>query len=242
MPSYTSKLRLTLPTTGASAGMWGDLVNTGITPLIEDAISGTVDIDLSGAADYTLSTTNGDADESRNMFLHLIGTPGGTFNVVCPTVSKLYFVRNDTDAAQVLKTVAGSGVTVPLGATMALYCDGTDVLVAFNYTVSREIPRVLSDTNYTTDTGTSLNCDLLDAFIVTAQAGALKLNNPTGTPTDAQALFVAITGTGAVALTYDTQFEASTTALPTTTVGTARLNLGFIWAAERSAWVLLGAV
>jgi hypothetical protein len=102
--------------------------------------------------------------------------------------------------------------------------------------------RVLSDTNYTTDTGTSLNCDTLDEFIVTAQAGALKFNNPTGTPLDGQVLFIAVTGTAARALTWDNKFEASTVALPSTTVLTARLNMGFIWRADTSKWVIVGAV
>jgi len=70
----------------------------------------------------------------------------------------------------------------------------------------------------------------------------LKLNNPTGTPTDGQFLFVAITGTAARALTYDTQYEASTVALPTTTVTTARLNIGFVWRADTSKWVCIAAV
>ena len=104
-------------------------------------------------------------------------------------------------------------------------------------TNKRITPRVLSAASYTTDTGTSLNCDNLDQFIVTAQAGALKFNNPTGTPTDGQKLIIAVTGTAARALTWDTQFEASTVALPTTTVTTARLNMGFIWRADTSKWV-----
>ena len=98
-------------------------------------------------------------------------------------------------------------------------------------------PRVLSATNYTTDTGTSINCDNQEWFIVTAQAGALKFNNPAGTPTDGQALKIAVTGTAARALTWDTSYEASTVALPTTTATTARLNIGFVWRADTSKWV-----
>jgi len=101
--------------------------------------------------------------------------------------------------------------------------------------------RVLSATNYTTDTGTSLNCDNLDTFIVTAQAGALKFNNPTGTPTDGQTLWLAVTGTGARALTYDTQFESSAGAtLPTTTVTTARIDIAVVWRADTSKWHCVG--
>ena len=104
-------------------------------------------------------------------------------------------------------------------------------------TNKRIAPRVLSATSYTTDTGTSLNIDNYDQFIVTAQAGALKFNNPSGTPVNGQKLIIAVTGTAARALTWDTQFEASTVALPATTVTTARLNMGFLWRADTSKWV-----
>lgn len=97
--------------------------------------------------------------------------------------------------------------------------------------------RLLTATSYTTDTGTSLNCDNYDVFVVTAQAGDLKFNNPTGTPVDGQTLWLAVTGTGARALTYDTQFESSAAAtLPTTTVTTARIDIGLVWRADTSKW------
>jgi hypothetical protein len=67
------------------------------------------------------------------MFLVLGGTPGGSYNVIVPTASKLYFVTNSTGAAQTVKTSAGTGISVPNGARMTLRCDGTDVVVAQNY-------------------------------------------------------------------------------------------------------------
>lgn len=123
----------------------------------------------------------------------------------------------------------------PAGVTgTAATLAGTETL-----TNKRVTPRILSAASYTTDTGTSLNSDTLDEFIVTAQAGALKFNNPTGTPTDGQMLHIAVTGTAARALTYDTQFEASAIALPTTTVTTARLDMKFVWRADTSKWHLI---
>ena len=101
---------------------------------------------------------------------------------------------------------------------------------------------MLSAANYTTDTGSALNADTLDEFIVTGQTGALLINNPSGTPVDGQCLLIAVTGTGARALTYGNQFQASTVALPTTTVSTNRLNMGFVWSAATSKWIILGAV
>jgi hypothetical protein len=85
------------------------------------------------AANYTLTSSNGASDEARAMFLVLGGTPGGSYNVIVPAVSKLYFVTNSTGAAQTVKTSAGSGISVPNGARIALRCDGTDVLEALNY-------------------------------------------------------------------------------------------------------------
>jgi hypothetical protein len=117
--------------------------------------------------------------------------------------------------------------------------DSTVATIAATQTLTnkRITKRVLSATSYTTDTGSSLNSDTTDVFIVTAQAGALKFNNPSGTPTDGQTLWIAVTGTAARALTWDTSFEASAgAALPTTTVTTARLDIGFIWRADTSKW------
>ena len=140
---------------------------------------------------------------------------------------------------------APSELTADRTVTLPLLTAGDEfVFKAHTQTLTnkRVTPRVLSAARYTTDTGTSLNCDNLDRFIVTAQAGALKLNNPTGTPTDGQTLWVAVTGTAARALTYDTQFEASAAvALPTTTVTTNRLDMLFVWIAATSKWRIVAS-
>ena len=135
MPSsYTSNLRLTLPATGELSGTWGSTVNTGITSLVDTSIAGTASITMT-ASDYTLSSVNGGADEARSMILSLGGTPGGSYNVICPAVSKLYVVVNGTGHAQTLKTSAGTGISVPDGKAMLLRCDGTNVVDALtNFT------------------------------------------------------------------------------------------------------------
>lgn len=133
MPSsYTSSLRLVLPVTGELTGTWGDTVNNGLTELVEDAIAGTAAITMTDA-NLTLSTANEAADQARCMFIALSG--GGlsaTRDVICPSVSKLYVVLNDTTGGQAIrfKTAAGTGVTVPNGSRALLYCDGTNVSAA----------------------------------------------------------------------------------------------------------------
>lgn len=131
--SYTNNLRLVLPVTGENQGTWGDLVNTGLTSLLDSAISGTSAIGMTDA-NYTLTTSNGAADQARSMFITLAGTLTATRNVICPAVSKLYFVTNATTGGQaiIFKTAAGTGITVDFGQSVVLYCNGTNVVNAIS--------------------------------------------------------------------------------------------------------------
>jgi hypothetical protein len=108
-------------------------------------------------ADYTLSSNNGATDEARAMVLNLTGSPGLARNVICPAVSKVYVVYNNTGFAQTLKTSAGSGISVPNGATAFLRCNGTDVVAATNYfgslTLGSALPVASGGTGATTLTG-----------------------------------------------------------------------------------------
>jgi hypothetical protein len=144
MASYTSSLRLTLPVTGTEDGTWGDTVNDGITTLIDTSIAGTAAITMV-AANYTLTSNSGATDEARSMFLTLGGTPGASFNVICPATSKLYFVKNNTAFAQTVKTLAGTGISVPnSGAITLLYCDGTNVVNALTQLSSLTLATALA--------------------------------------------------------------------------------------------------
>lgn len=135
-----------------------------------------------------------------------------------------------------LGTGVATALAVNVGNTTGslVTVDGTQTL-----TNKRITPRVLSAASYTTDTGTSIAGDSLDMFIVTAQAGALLFNNPTGTPTDGQKLIITVASstTTARALTWGNAYGATTVALPTTTAATTvTLSIGFIWSASKSLW------
>lgn len=155
MANYTTSLRLVKPTTGEYPGTWGTQVNTGLTDLVDAAVAGTTTITMT-AADYTLTNTNGASDEARAMVLNLTGTPGAARNVICPAVSKVYVVYNNTTGgyAQTLKTSAGTGVSVPNGSTAFLRCDGTNVVTALNYfgslTLGAALPLTSGGTGQTT--------------------------------------------------------------------------------------------
>jgi hypothetical protein len=118
MPStYTSSLRLTLQATGENSGSWGNIVNSGVTSLVDSSVAGTATVAHDDTANYTLSTANGATDEARQMFLNITGTLTAARNVVCPAASKLYFLRNNTTGgfAVTLKTSGGTGISVPNG-------------------------------------------------------------------------------------------------------------------------------
>lgn len=134
MPSaYTSRLRLVLPVTGELTSLWGDTVNNGLTQPVEDAIAGTASVAM-GDANVTLTTATETTDQARCMFITLTGALTAQRNVICPSQSKLYFVTNSTTGGYsiLFKTAAGSGVVLLPGQRNALYCDGTNVVLAEN--------------------------------------------------------------------------------------------------------------
>ena len=97
-------------------------------------------------------------------------------------------------------------------------------------------PRVLASTaNSATPT---LNTDSYDMMVITGQSVAITsfTTNLTGTPVNGQKLIISITGTGAIAITWGASFESSTVTLPSTTVTTARLDIGFIWNVATTKW------
>ena len=134
MPStYSPILRVELPATGEQAGTWGTAVNTMTGTVLEGAIAGTATVALpAGAADYTLTALNGVDDEARKAVLKITAALTANRNVICPAVSKLYFVHNATSGAYTvtLKTSAGTGIAIPQGNKTWLYCDGTNVVIA----------------------------------------------------------------------------------------------------------------
>ena len=82
----------------------------------------------------------------------------------------------------------------------------------------------------------AVDTDNYDVVHITAQTAAITSFTMTGTPVDGDTLRISITGTAAVGITWGTSFESSTVTLPTTTVTTARLDIGFFWNTETSKW------
>jgi microcystin-dependent protein len=132
MPStYSPSLRLELIGNGEQAANWGNTTNTNLGTLLEQAITGVGNITMAGTS-VTLVSGAGVADEARNAVLVLGGTLSASCNLIVPTANKFYAVRNATTGSQnvVVKTSAGTGVTLVNGYTQLMYCDGTNVVFA----------------------------------------------------------------------------------------------------------------
>jgi hypothetical protein len=136
---YTPILKLALPVQGELSGTWGDVVNDNITSMVEQAIAGLSVVNTWTTNSHVLTTANGTTAESRAAMLSLTdsGTAlTGAGSVICPALSKVYIVKNGTAQVITVKTAAGSGIAVPVGKTMLVYCDGTNVLEAVDHVVT----------------------------------------------------------------------------------------------------------
>lgn len=159
--SYTTRLRLELPVLGELSGTWGTRVNLGITELVDFAIAGYSSVAMTDA-DYTLTTSNAAADEARSAILNMTGTLTAARNVICPTASKTYIIKNATTGgfAITLKTSGGTGISIPNGKATLLYCDGTNVVDGIttlsSLTLGSALPVASGGTGVATLTGIPL--------------------------------------------------------------------------------------
>jgi hypothetical protein len=172
---YSPLLKLALPVTGELSGTWGDVVNDNITSMIEQAVAGLATINTWTANVHTLTTADGTTSESRCAMLVAADGTGGTAltaagEIICPTTSKLYVVRNGSSYAVTLKTSGGTGIAVPTGQTAFLFCDGTNVNACVTTIVDGRVTGNLTvDGNATVNGNTTLGNATSDTVTVTGR-------------------------------------------------------------------------
>ena len=172
-----------------------------------------------------------------------------------PDVSNFATINNLADTSALLRSL------IPATATFTILKNSAkdSIITIFNGVRSAVKDSTANLTNYVTNSSTSIltnkritarvdsttssatptiNTDNIDTYKLTAQAVDITsfTTNLTGTPTDDQILHIVIIGTATRAITWGSSFEASTVALPTTTVGANRLDVYFIWNTNTSKW------
>lgn len=191
MPSnYSSSLRLDLPTEGSYVDSWGDIVNDGVTKLIDTAVAGTATVTIT-STNHVVSYANGATDEARASVLILSGTPGAAFNVFVPPVSKTYIVKNDvtTHTATIYcssvagnTTPAGTGIAIPSGKSVFIRTDGTNFTQAITGGLTSGTSLLYGDgsgglSNVTIGSGVSFSLGTLSATGSGTTTNVLTMNN-----------------------------------------------------------------
>jgi hypothetical protein len=139
MPStYSPNLKIELMQTGENVGQWGDITNVNLGNVIEQALTFQSIVPVADSPTPTdLTSVDGTSvgDTARSLYIKLTGTLTATRTVRTPQLKHLYVVQNATTQPIIFTSTAGGsvGVTIPVGASALLYCDGVDVLSAVSY-------------------------------------------------------------------------------------------------------------
>jgi hypothetical protein len=133
--SYTSNLRLTKQGDNDNPNSWGDVVNTQVIELLEDAVAGVATINCTGSGNINLSTStvNGGVDDARHAVLELTGLLGANIQLILPAVEKIYIIRalqTGGYTINVRPVGASSGIDFVAGKTSIVYTNGTSIYEA----------------------------------------------------------------------------------------------------------------
>jgi len=129
--STSTDLKLELITTGEKSGTWGTITNTNL-QILEQAASGYISLAV-GSGDVALSLANHATANGKNLYYKLTGTLTAARTVTMPDGAERVFIVEDATARSssnytlTVKTVSGTGVTLPVGSTTVLYSDGTNI-------------------------------------------------------------------------------------------------------------------
>ena len=213
---YSTNLKIDLMVNGTNSNTWGTVTNTNLGTALEQAIVGKADITMSSTTVTLTYTDTNAAQDARAIYLNLSGSPGGAATLVVPAIQKPYIVKNGSDAQVTIKVSGQTGVIVPVGKTVLVYNNGTDVVTSVDHIPSLTTDQVTVTGNAQTTpvavafsaTTMAVDCTESNVFTTTFTANvtvAPALNNPQ----DGQTInwFITQDGTGGRTMTWPTSFK-----------------------------------
>ena len=132
--SFSTNSKLELIATGEKAGLWGTITNTNL-QILEQLATGYLSSAQLASGDLTLALDNGATSNGKNIYIKLTGTLTANRTVTIPDTAERVMMFQDATTREssgsiktlTVKTVSGSGVLIPSGATVLVYSDGTNV-------------------------------------------------------------------------------------------------------------------
>jgi len=193
--TYSTNLKIELIGVGDQSGTWGTSTNTNLGTALEQAIVGYGNPNFTTDADLTISLTDSSATQiARNFSLNVTSGVSltATRNLIVPTIQKPYLVLNATTGSQsiVVKTSAGTGITIPNGSRVWVYADGTNVVSALSHlptlTLATALPVASGGTGITafgTGVGTALGQNVTGSGGIVLATSPILTTPNLGTPT-----------------------------------------------------------
>jgi len=131
MSTYSTNLRIELPTDGTQAGTWGDTTNSNMAFVMDSAIAGYQEVTVA-ATPYALTYTNGPSSTAASnqavyAMLKIISAPSA-FSVFAPPNSKMYIIWNASGYTMTIYNSTVIGNTTAAGTGVAI-ANNTKVLV-----------------------------------------------------------------------------------------------------------------
>jgi hypothetical protein len=187
--------------------------------------------DFNGQIKYVIGSVNAATQLINQVPIVNGGTGATTFaGASLVTYSGTETLTNKTLTAPVISSISNTGtLTLPTS---------TDTLVGRATTDTLTNKRITSRVSTPAVAGTyAINTDSFDMVVITGQNVNITDVTTTGTPTNGQKLWFSVTGTAARTIAFNaSNFESSTVTLPTTTISTNRLDVGFVWNVATSKW------
>jgi hypothetical protein len=225
--TYSSNLGIELIGAGDQSGTWGTTTNNNLGTLLEQAICGYGAAVVTTGATTTMTMPNGASGTARNMVISVTGTGGASTVLEVPdSRTKIYTIFNGATGAITVRTVSGSGISVPTSTKAILYCDGTNVVDAVNYfsslTLGAALPVASGGTSLTTLTANNVilgNGTSAPQFVAPTTSGNILTANGTTWVSSAPATNGTVTSVGVSGGTTG----LTTSGGPITTSGTITL-------------------